>query len=99
MPDSRYTKSQLLDLYRIQQDAGSMQRDDSLTGLYVGGWEPGTANGALGGWSRNDDSSRDQVSGSEICWNRDGSVLPVGLVDMTEEEREASNERTVGPWH
>jgi len=91
MPDSRYSKSQLLELYKLQQDTGSMQRDDSLTGLYVQGWEPSASESApAAGWGRRDESARDVVPGSEVCWDTDGAVVPLGLVDMTDEEKEVT---------
>lgn len=38
-----------------------------------------------GGWGRRDDK---ESAGPEICWDHEGSVLPLGLTEMTDEERE-----------
>lgn len=86
--DTRYSKSQLIDLYKSQQESDTSQRD-SLTSLYVAGWEPNTANGhSSSGWNRRDEVSREHAPGSEICWEQDGSVVPVGLSELTDEEKE-----------
>ena len=88
MTDARYSKDQLLDLFKTQQDSEGFQRD-SLISSYVGGWEPHMTNGGTpGGWNRRDDSSRDHVPGSDVCWDQGGSVIPLGLVDLTDEEKE-----------
>lgn len=85
--DTRYSKNQLLDLFRSQQEADGALRD-GLPNLYVNGWEPNISNGAgPGGWSRND-QARDHAPGPDICWDRDGNVAPLGLVEMGDEEKE-----------
>jgi len=83
----RYSKDQLLDLYKAQQSAeGGLK--EGLPGLYVSGWQPDVANGAASaGWGR-PEHSRDAQSGPDICWDRDGAVEPMGLADMDDEERE-----------
>ena len=59
------------------------------------GWEPSAANGVLSGaWSRRDEQAKDSVPGPEVCWDRDGLVAPLGLVDMSEEEKEVICPRT-----
>lgn len=54
----------------------------------MSGWQPDIANG-LGGasWGRSE-QSRDNQSGPELCWDKDGSTEPLGLMDMDDEERE-----------
>ncbi|KAK5135648.1 hypothetical protein LTR08_004949 [Meristemomyces frigidus] len=85
--DSRYSKDQLLDAFRAQQSAEGGLRD-GLPGLYIGGWQPDTANGAVSaGWGRTD-HGRDVQPGPDVCWDREGRVEPLGLTDMDEEERE-----------
>lgn len=85
--DTRYSKDQLLDLFRAQQSSES-GLSDGLPGLYVGGWQPDISNGATSaGWGRTE-QSRDGQPGPDICWDRDGTVEPLGLGDMDDEERE-----------
>ena len=78
MGDMRYNKEQLLDIYKAQEQEGGSR--DSLTSLYVG-----DVNG-VGNWSRREEPS--QVPGTELCWDSEGSMMPLGLADMTEEEKE-----------
>lgn len=87
LADARYSKDQLVDLFRSQQSLdGGLQ--DGLPGLYVGGWQPDMANGAVSaGWGRTD-HSRDAQPGPDVCWDRDGSIEPLGLAEMDDEERE-----------
>jgi PERQ amino acid-rich with GYF domain-containing protein len=90
--ETRYSKDALLDLYRNMQDAHTLS--DGLEGLYVSGWDPNHANGASSApWGRRDDHGKDQQHGAEVCWEREGATLPLGLVDMTDEERDVSFER------
>ena len=61
---------------------------DGLSDMYIGGWHPDTANGVgSSSWGRND-QNRENQPGSDVCWDRDGSVEPLGLVEMDDEERE-----------
>ncbi|KAF2220992.1 hypothetical protein BDZ85DRAFT_266109 [Elsinoe ampelina] len=86
--DSRYAKDQLLDLFKAQSETETPSRD-SLTSLFVAGWEPDQTNGSsegAGGWSGQ--GHRDGQSSSDPFWNNEGSMLPLGLVDMTDDERE-----------
>jgi PERQ amino acid-rich with GYF domain-containing protein len=76
-----------MQLFRIQQESGDL--NDGLSYLYVGGWEPHATNGASSAsWGRKDDHGREAPSGVDQCWDRDGSILPLGLTDMTDDERE-----------
>lgn len=95
--DTRYSKDQLLDLFRAQQTSeGGLK--DGLPNLYMGGWQPDISNGAASaGWGRTE-HTRDGQPGPDICWDRDGSTEPLGLMDMDDEEREvrcASTRRNV----
>ena len=87
MNDMRYSKDQLLDLYKFQSGVeGSLK--DGLPNLFVGGWRPDTANGAASqGWGGGE-QGRDGQPGPEICWDRDGSFGPLGLHEMDDEEKE-----------
>lgn len=85
--EDRYSKDQLLSLFREQKEANVFAV--SLEDLYMGGWEPQATNGTpLMPWSKKDDHTRDSQPGADICWDHDGAVLPLGLMDMTEEEKE-----------
>lgn len=85
--EERYSKDQLLSLYREQKETNALS--SNLSELYAGGWEPQITNGTSGSsWGRRDDHLKDAQPGADICWDHDGSVLPLGLVDMTDEERE-----------
>ena len=54
----------------------------------MGGWNPGDANAiSNGAWSKKDDH-KDSGAGPEVCWDYEGRVVPLGLVDITEEEKE-----------
>jgi hypothetical protein len=84
--DPRYSKNQLLDLYRLQQTDDGLQED--LQNLYIGGWQPNGQNGApAAGWGRND-ASREQPPGPDVCWDDDGNYEPLALTEMDDEERE-----------
>ncbi|KAK3711322.1 kinesin-like protein [Vermiconidia calcicola] len=87
LSDARYSKDQLLDLYKAQQNSDGGLRD-GLSNLYLGGWQPDATNGAANAsWGRAD-HGRDTQLGPEVCWDKDGSVEPLGLTDMDDEERE-----------
>ena len=46
------------------------------------------ANGApSSSWGRSE-QGREVQTGPEICWDRDGTIEPLGLVEMDEEEKE-----------
>ena len=85
--DTRYTKEQLLDLYKAQQTSES-GLNDGLSSLFLGGWQPDSTNGASSGsWGRSD-NARDGQPGPDICWDREGANEPLGFIDMDDEERE-----------
>lgn len=82
--ENRYSKDQLLDLFRAQDRPG--QSNTNLTDLFVDGWNP--INGANnGGWGRKDET-KDPSTGPEICWDYEGSVAPLATIEMAEDERE-----------
>lgn len=85
--DGRYSRDQLAHLFRTQQDSGDL--NDALSTLYMGTWEPHATNGASGAsWGRKEDHGREAQSGVDQCWDRDGSILPLSLADMTDDEKE-----------
>jgi PERQ amino acid-rich with GYF domain-containing protein len=88
--EGRYSRDQLTQLFRVQQESGDL--NDGLSSLYMGAWEPHAANGASSAsWGRKDDHGRDAPSGVDQCWDRDGSILPLSLTDMTDDEREVGS--------
>ena len=87
LADTRYSKDQLLDLYKTQQSAeGGL--NDGLPSFYMGGWQPDIANGmASASWARTE-HSRDSQPGPDVCWDRDGGMQPLALFEMDDEEKE-----------
>jgi PERQ amino acid-rich with GYF domain-containing protein len=83
--DTRYSKSQLLDIFKSQEETGALQGDVSR--LYVDNWDPEHSNGANGrtGWGKSIDG-RDTY-GPEICWDTNGQIRPMGLEEMSEQEK------------
>ncbi|KZF23389.1 hypothetical protein L228DRAFT_246157 [Xylona heveae TC161] len=85
--DSRYSKEQLLDLFKVQRDVGDISKN--LSSLFIGGWEPGASAAATHtAWNRRDERNKDSTIGPEVCWDQNGSVEPMGLSNMTGEEKE-----------
>ncbi|KAK5112256.1 hypothetical protein LTR62_004417 [Meristemomyces frigidus] len=85
--DSRYSKEQLLDFYKTQQGTDGGLKD-GLPDLFVGGWHPDLPNGSSSaGWGRSE-HVRDTQPGPDLCWDRNGSMHPLGLTDMNDEERD-----------
>ncbi|KAL4879103.1 hypothetical protein BJY04DRAFT_194245 [Aspergillus karnatakaensis] len=84
--DTRYSKEQLLDLYKAQRDTGILTKN--VSDYFVADWnphnEPASANGV---WGKRDDH-KDNSTGPEVCWDHGGHVEPLGLVDMTDDEKE-----------
>jgi PERQ amino acid-rich with GYF domain-containing protein len=82
----RYSKDQLLSLFRAEKEAGNL--NEGLSSLFVGGWESNLSNGInTSPWARRDEQ-RDTTTGADICWDKDGSNPPLGLKDLTIEEKE-----------
>ncbi|KAL8810565.1 MAG: hypothetical protein Q9200_002487, partial [Gallowayella weberi] len=84
--ETRYSKDQLLDLFRAQIKGSSSTH---VSDLFVDGWHPASANGmSNGGWSRKEEL-KEGSAGPEMCWDHDGKVQPLALSEMTEQEKEA----------
>ena len=84
--DNRYSKDQLLDLFRAHGESGTSNKH--LSDLLIGTWNTGIPNPSSNGtWNRLDEF-KENNNGPEVCWDYDGSVQPLGLIDMTDEERE-----------
>ena len=84
--ESRYSKDQLLDLFRNQERNGISSIN--VNDLFVDGWSPGGAvNGTNSvGWGKRDDLK--EAAGPDICWDHEGNVNPIAMQEMSEEERE-----------
>ena len=81
----RYSKNQLLDIYRAQVESGTANAD--ISHLFESGWDPKQSNGANGrsSWGKNSDG-RD-AQGPNIAWEPRGDIQPIGLEEMSEEEK------------
>ncbi|OCK84296.1 hypothetical protein K432DRAFT_378700 [Lepidopterella palustris CBS 459.81] len=85
--ESRYSKDQLMHIFKSQKDPDDI--NDGLSSLYVGTWEPHISNGtSSASWGRKEDLTKESQTGVDICWDHDGSSYPVGLNELTEEEKE-----------
>lgn len=40
-----------------------------------------------GGWGKRDDH-KEQSTGAEICWDHEGTVQPLSLIEMNDEEKQ-----------
>ncbi|MCJ1309577.1 hypothetical protein MMC25_003237 [Agyrium rufum] len=92
--NGRYSKDQLLDLFRTQHDLqnGGAKVED----LFVGGWSPeATNNHGTEGWTRRDEQK--EVYGPEVCWDTNGLIEPLGLKEMNEEEKETFSSSVNSP--
>ncbi|KAL1956913.1 hypothetical protein VTO42DRAFT_6660 [Malbranchea cinnamomea] len=79
--ESRYSKEQLLDVFKNQRDFGDVAE------YLLGDWnhrdETSTTNGS---WGKRGDF-KDYHAGPEVCWDPTGQARPLALTDMTEEEK------------
>ncbi|KAI9371288.1 hypothetical protein BJX61DRAFT_543826 [Aspergillus egyptiacus] len=83
--DTRYSKEQLLDLYKSQRDLGVISKN--VADYFVADWNPHIETSSVNGaWGKRDD--KDNPTGAEVCWDHQGQVEPLGLVDMTDDEKE-----------
>ncbi|KAF7447553.1 GYF domain containing protein [Pyrenophora tritici-repentis] len=76
--EARYSRDQLTQLFRIQQDSGQLAH--GLEHVYM--------DMATGAWGRKDDDAKELRSGVDQCWDREGGILPLSLTEMTDDERE-----------
>ncbi|KAM5432298.1 kinesin-like protein [Microsporum canis] len=85
--DSTYSKEQLLNLYKNQR--GSKDWGKSISGYFMGDWNPRSERPPTNGsWGKQDDSKDNNAAGPEICWDHKGQSEPLGLMDMNDEEKE-----------
>ncbi|KAE8139962.1 hypothetical protein BDV38DRAFT_240680 [Aspergillus pseudotamarii] len=84
--DTRYSKDQLLELYKAQRETGILGKN--LAEYLAADWNPQVeAAAANGAWGRREDS-KDNPSGPGVCWDHGGQMEPLSLMDMTDEEKE-----------
>lgn len=85
--EGRYSRDQLMQLFQSQRESSDIK--EGLSHLYMGSWEPHATNGAsAASWGRKDDHGREAQSGVDQCWDKDGSIQPLHLSDLTEDEKE-----------
>ncbi|KAI9890756.1 MAG: hypothetical protein M1814_003686 [Vezdaea aestivalis] len=85
--DSRYSKEQMLSIFRAQKDSGELGKN--VSSLFIANWDPSRPAEQQGNpWGKREESHRDSGHGSEICWDSSGATFPLGLMEMTAEERD-----------
>ena len=83
--DCRYSKDQMLDFFRLQEETDIL--NGHLQNALSEGWIPGASNEhGRNEWTRRDE--KDLQNNPDICWTFDRLVQPIGLSDMTAEEKE-----------
>ncbi|PGH08710.1 hypothetical protein AJ79_05901 [Helicocarpus griseus UAMH5409] len=85
--DSRYSKDQLLNLYKSQQELGNWGKH--ITDHFMADWNPldESTSSVNGGWNKREDV-KDGHSGPEVCWDHSGQARPLALSEMNDEEKE-----------
>lgn len=84
--DARYSKDQLLELYKSQREEGTLSKN--VEEYFVADWDPHTVSAPVNGaWGKRDDH-KNNSAGPEVCWDHGGQVEPLGITGMTEDERE-----------
>ncbi|CAK7266591.1 kinesin-like protein [Sporothrix epigloea] len=77
----RYSREQLLDIFK-----GAPPTTTDVSDLFVGGWSNAQLNGTPRGWGKASEATVSQDP--TVCWDSSGNVMPIGLQEMTEEEKE-----------
>lgn len=90
--DTRYSKDQLLALYKSQRESGNLLKH--VAEYFVADWDPHveTPSAVNGAWGRREDA-KENPSGPEVCWDHGGHAEPLGLINMTDEEKEVRSPR------
>lgn len=84
--ESRYSKEQLLGLYKSQREWDNWGKN--VTDYFMADWNPRDGTPPTSAWGKKDDQQKDNSSGPEICWDHAGQVQPLALVEMNEEEKD-----------
>lgn len=81
---SRYTRDDLLDVFRAQK------MSDDPSRLFISGWDPSNVNGSSGrGWGKSNETHIPQEPGA--CWDRSGETAPMALQDYSQDEKEVNS--------
>jgi PERQ amino acid-rich with GYF domain-containing protein len=84
--DSRYSKEDLLNIFRSQRDSGVLGKQ--MGDHFLASWNPLEETPVINGaWGKKEDQ-KESPPGPEVCWDHLGRHEPLGLIDMTEDERE-----------
>ncbi|WEW57254.1 kinesin-like protein [Emydomyces testavorans] len=84
--ESRYSKDQLLDLYKSQKESKDWGKN--VTEFFMADWDPlEESPAANGGWGKREEL-KDSHAGPEVCWDHSGKIEPLALMDLTQEEKE-----------
>lgn len=86
-----YTRQEMLALFEKQKREGGLNTD--LDQLYLKGWDPENFPEGISAPSWQNPLSTDPLQkqatvGADVCWDSTGSSLPLGLVGLTEDEKE-----------
>ena len=82
----RYSRDELLELFNSTSSSDPRQPD--VSALFAPGWNPGQVNGAATrSWGKAGDSNH-VAPDPGVCWNSEGRIQPVGLTEMTADEKE-----------
>lgn len=82
--EARYSKEQLLDLYKAQWEAGALSKN--VEDYFVADWDPHMVTPPVNGaWGKHDHKTS---AGPEVCWDHGGQSEPLNLTEMSESERE-----------
>ncbi|KAK2746793.1 hypothetical protein FQN57_002835 [Myotisia sp. PD_48] len=86
--DGRYSKEQLLSLYKNQRESKGWGK--SVSSHFLTDFDLDTESertSANGTWGKRDDL-KESHTGLEVCWDRNGDTEPLGLVEMDDEEKD-----------
>ena len=78
-------------MFKAQAKSGS--NNTNANEHILDGWLSGVNGSSGAGWGRREDQK--EVTGPEICWDHDGNVQPMALLDMTAEEKEVIFHREI----
>lgn len=74
-----------MNIFKTQRDLGSLGRYTSEA--FVADWNPVESSSPNGVWGKKDDH-KDSSVGPEVCWDHNGHFEPLGLTDLTSDEKE-----------
>ena len=85
--DYRYSKEQMLEIFKSQNDAGLS--NELLPSSLSEGWLPGNSSGSSRtDWNQKEESKDQQQHNLDVCWAFENSVQPMVLTEMDDEEKE-----------